>query len=258
MSDEKSIRLHREDEGRIAVITLTRIAKRNALDRATAIQFGDALRQLKDDRTVRVLIITGTDNCFGGGSDIKELRDRDVEDTLRYHPSPLFLNVEDFPHPVIAAINGMAIGGGLELAMACDIRIAVRSATFGLPEIDIGTFPVAGATYRLVRLVGEGRAKELIYTGRMFGADEARAMNLVEEVVEDHELMERSREMARRIASGSSLAVRLSKLAMNAAARGEALEGVLEVVMTLVLNGSEERKERMTDFLEKRGKWAKK
>jgi enoyl-CoA hydratase len=257
MSDEATIRVDLHDEGTIAVITLTRIAKRNALNRATSVQLREAIRRLADDRVVRALIITGTEKCFAAGSDIRELRDRDVEDTLRFHPSPLFLEVEDFPHPVIAAINGMAVGGGIELAMACDIRLAVRSATFGLPELDIGTFPVAGATYRLVRIVGVGRAKELIYTGRMFGADEALAMNLVEELVDEDALLPRAFEMARRIASGSSLSVRMSKLAMNATMRGEPLEGVLEVMMTLVLNGSDERKQRMGDFLEKRGRWAK-
>jgi enoyl-CoA hydratase/carnithine racemase len=249
--------LDREDDGRIAIVRLNRPSKRNALNAATKSAMRDAFAALAEDRGVRVVIVTGSGAAFAAGSDIAELRNFTAEDAMRGHPSGLFRQVEDFPHPVVAAVNGLAIGGGLELALACDLRIAARGAKFGLPEVDLGTFPVAGATYRLMRLVGVGRAKELIYTGRTFGADEALAMRLVEEVVDDADLMERARDMARRIAMGGDLATRMCKAAMNAAARGEPLEGLLEVVMTGVLNGTEERKQRMDDFLEKRGKWAR-
>ena len=182
------------------------------------------------------------------------MRDRKAEDALRAINSTLFREVEEFPRPVIAAINGFALGGGCELALACDLRVAARSAKLGQPEVGLGILPGAGGCYRLMRLVGLGRAKELIFTGRVITADEAFAIGLVEEVVDDGKARDRALDLARSIASQAPLAVRFAKAAMNSAARGEPTEVLLESTMQAVLFESDEKRRRMTEFLEKKKK----
>jgi enoyl-CoA hydratase len=247
------VRIERE-EGNVALLVVDRPEKRNALDRATVEAFRAALRELKEDPTVHALVVTGVDKSFVAGADIAEMRERRAEDALRAINASLFREVEDFPRPVIAAINGFALGGGCELALACDVRIAAKSAKLGQPEVGLGIIPAAGGCYRLARVVGLGRAKELIFTGRVITADEALAIGLVEEVVADGEARTRALALARDMAKQAPMAVRLAKSALNAFARGESPEVLLESTIQAVLYETEDKKKRMTDFLEKRSK----
>jgi enoyl-CoA hydratase len=253
MTEKSPIRVDRE-EGNVAVLVVDRAEKRNALDRATVEAFRAALRELRDDPSLHALVVTGTEKSFVAGADIAEMRERRAEDAFRAINASLFREVEDFPRPVIAAINGFALGGGCELALACDVRIAVESAKLGQPEVGLGIIPAAGGCYRLARVVGLGRAKELIFTGRLIAAREALAIGLVEEVVPDGEARSRATALAREIAKQAPLAVRLAKSALNAFARGESPEVLLESSLQAVLYETEEKKRRMTEFLEKRSK----
>jgi enoyl-CoA hydratase len=253
MAERSPVRIEREP-GEIAVLVVDRPEKRNALDRTTVEAFHAALREVEDDPSVRALVVTGVEKSFVAGADIGELRDRRGEDALRAINSSLFRAVEDFPRPVIAAINGFALGGGCELAIACDLRIAARSAKLGQPEVGLGIIPGAGGCYRLARLVGLGRAKELIFTGRVLSADEALALGLVEEVVPDGEARPRACAIAREIAKQAPLAVRFAKAALNAFARGETSEILLESSLQGILYETDEKRRRMTEFLEKRSK----
>ncbi|HZV03100.1 MAG TPA: enoyl-CoA hydratase-related protein, partial [Planctomycetota bacterium] len=233
------VRIERE-EGNVALLVVDRPEKRNALDKATVEAFRSALRELKEDATVHALVVTGVEKSFVAGADIAEMRERRAEDALRAINASLFREVEDFPRPVIAAINGFALGGGCELALACDVRIAAKSAKLGQPEVGLGIIPAAGGCYRLARVVGLGRAKELIFTGRIITADEALAIGLVEEVVADGEAKTRALALAREIARQAPMAVRLAKSALNAFARGENPEVLLESTIQAVLYETEE------------------
>ncbi len=165
----------------------------------------------------------------------------------------LFARIEELEIPVIAAINGLALGGGLELAMACDIRIASSKAKFGQPEINIGIFPGGGGTQRLPRLVGMGMAKKMVLTGEMISAEEAYRIGLVEEIVEPEKLMDRTKEIAAKIAEKSAIAVKLAKKALNASMNTPLREGLrYEVSLFSILFASEEAKRLMKEFLEKR------
>jgi enoyl-CoA hydratase len=247
------VRVERED-GNVAVLVIDRPEKRNALDKATVEAFRAALREIRDEPAIHALVVTGVEKSFVAGADIAEMRERRAEDALRAINASLFRELEDFPRPVIAAINGFALGGGCELALACDIRIAVKSAKLGQPEVGLGIIPAAGGCYRLARVVGLGRAKELIFTGRILTADEALAIGLVEEVVADGEARTRACALARDIAKQAPLAVRLAKSALNAFARGETNEVLLESSLQAILYETEDKRRRMTEFLEKRSK----
>jgi enoyl-CoA hydratase len=247
------IRVDRE-EGNVAVLVVDRPEKRNALDKATIEAFRAVLRELREDASIHALVVTGVEKSFVAGADIAEMRERRAEDALRAINASLFRELEDFPRPVVAAINGFALGGGCELALACDIRIAAKSAKLGQPEVGLGIIPAAGGCYRLARVVGLGRAKELIFTGRIMTADEAHAIGLVEEVVPDGEARTRAVALAREISKQAPLAVRLAKSALNAFARGETPEVLLESSLQAILYETDEKKRRMTEFLEKRKK----
>ncbi|MCS7130848.1 MAG: enoyl-CoA hydratase-related protein, partial [Archaeoglobaceae archaeon] len=165
----------------------------------------------------------------------------------------LFAKIEELEIPVIAAINGFALGGGLELAMACDIRIASTKAKFGQPEINIGIFPGGGGTQRLPRLVGMGMAKKMVLTGEMISAEEAYRIGLVDELVEPEKLMDRAKEIANKIAEKSAIAVKLAKRALNASMNTPLREGLrYEASLFSILFASEEAKKLMRDFLEKK------
>ena len=253
MSEKSPVRIDRED-GQVAVIVIDRPEKRNALDLATIEALRAALHELRADPHVHAVVLTGVDKSFVAGADIAEMRERRAEDALRAINSSLFREVEDFPRPVIAAINGYALGGGCELALACDIRIAQTSAKLGQPEVGLGIIPAAGGCYRLARLVGLGRAKELIFSGRVISADEALAIGLVEEVVADGQARARAVTLAREIAKQAPLAVRVAKAALNAFARGSTPEVLLESSLQGILYETEDKQRRMTEFLEKRAK----
>ena len=250
--DFKTIQVSRD--GAVATLTLNRPDVRNAINLEMIEELTEALGTLAVDESVRALILVGAgDKAFAGGADIAELRARGHLEALQAINGTLFQKVEDFPKPTLAAIRGFALGGGLELALACDLRVAGKGAKFGLPEVTLGIYPAAGGTWRLPRLVGLGRAKELVFTGRIFGADEALALGILERLVEDAEVLSTAQALAQQIAANAPLAVRIAKLSLNAAARGEN-PATVERLGQAVLFDSKEKLDRMAAFLEKKNK----
>jgi len=245
-----------ETEDRLAVVTLNRPDVRNAIDSTMVNELHDALDGLLADGEAQALVITGAgDKAFAGGADIAQLRERTSLDALHTINAALFNKIEALPFPTIAAVRGFALGGGCELAMACDLRVAGEGAKFGQPEVALGIIPAAGGTQRLPRLVGLGRAKELVLTGRVIDAAEAHRIGLVNHVVPDADVLDAAKRLAREILKQGSLAVRLAKLALNASSRaGQDAGLLLEQVAQAVLFDSKEKRERMTAFLEKRRK----
>jgi enoyl-CoA hydratase len=244
-----------ERRGAVVLLTLHAPHKRNAIDRAMIEALHSALDRLRDDDSVGALVVTGAgEQAFAAGADIAELRERRAAQALAGINARLFARIEEFPVPVVAAIRGHALGGGCELAIACDLRIAGESAKLGQPEVKLGIIPGAGATSRLPRLVGAGRARELILTGRVVDARTALAIGLVNEVVADAEVVERALAVATEITQNGRLAVRLAKAALNALVwPAPGLAGPLESFAQAVLFDSDEKRARMTAFLE-RGK----
>jgi enoyl-CoA hydratase len=252
MSRYKTILL--EVKGRIATLTVNRPDVRNALSQQAVDEIHAALRELAGRDDVGVLILTGAgDRSFVAGADIREIRQRGKQEALQAINQELFTAVENFPWPVIAAVNGYALGGGFELALACDIRVASESARFGFPETGLGIIPAAGGTQRLPRYVGWGKAKEMILTGDIIDAGEAERLGLVSQVVPADELMAAARAVAEKILSRGPLATRLAKLTLNMSARAGLDAGLqLERLAQTVLFESKDKKEGTTAFLEKR------
>ena len=233
------------------MLTLNSAKKRNAIDRTMVEAMHRALDELSAEHELACLIITGSgEKAFAAGADIAELKERGARQALQAINSALFKRIEELPFPVIAAVRGYALGGGCELAMACDIRVAGESAKMGLPEVKLGIIPAAGGTYRLPRLVGLGRAKELIYTGRILEAGECLRIGLVNCVVPDGEVVSRAQELAAEIAANGTLAVRAAKVTMNALARpGEAAAVTFESTVQALLYDTEDKHRRMEAFL---------
>lgn len=247
----RTIRIDRPEPG-IAVLTLDRPEVRNAIDLDMVRETIAALDELATDDTLRALVVRGEgEKAFAGGADIAQMRERRAPDALRAINAGMFQKVEDFPRPTIAAIRGYALGGGCELALCCDIRVAGEGARLGFPEVGLGIFPAAGGTHRLPRLVGIGRARELVFTGRIVTAAEAHSFGLVEHLVPDDRVDLRARELAGEIARNGALAVRIAKLAFNAVARGDSPEPI-EKLGQAILFESAEKMERMTAFLERK------
>ena len=247
----RSIRL--ETREGIAVVTIDRPQARNAISLEVVNEMRAALDLVARDPLARALILTGAGPAvFASGADIRELRRRGATDALRGINSSLFLDVERFPLPTLAAVNGYALGGGCELAMACDLRIASETARFGQPEVGLGIIPAAGATYRLPRLIGSGRAHEMILTGRILDASEALAIGLVNRVVPGDRLLDEARSTAALMARKGPLAVRAAKLALQAALFGPDAGHAAERLAQAVLFESEDKREGMTAFLEGR------
>jgi enoyl-CoA hydratase len=248
----ETILLERDDDG-IALCTFNRPEVRNALDLAMVAEIRHLLRALAVDEDVRALIFTGAgEKAFMGGADVVELRDRKAEDALKGINSTLMREIEDFPAPTIAAIRGYALGGGLELAMACDLRVCSHQAKLGQPEVGVGIIPGAGGTYRMPRLIGLGRAKELIYTGRVIDAAEAHSAGLVNRVVPDDTVVDAARDLARQIVRNSPLALRLAKRALNTVFEATDAHLGLESALQAVLFEDPEKEKRMAAFLERR------
>jgi enoyl-CoA hydratase len=241
-------------DGPVSVVTLNRPEKRNALN----LQLVEALSAQLDELAVRdglrAVVLTGAgDKAFVAGADIAELRERGAEESLAGINSSLFRKVEEFPWPVFAAVRGWALGGGLELAMACDVRVAGRSARFGQPELNLGILPAAGGMHRLPALVGMGCAKDLVLTGRLVDAAEALAMGLVSRVVEDERVLEETLEAARASAAMAPLATRLAKSIMNGLFRVRPDTAfTMETAAQAILFESDEKRRRMTEFLERK------
>ncbi len=254
MSDTRKILI--EKRGEIAILTLNAPEKRNAIDLEMVNGLHAALDELlaADDVSVLVLIGAG-DRAFAAGADIAQLKERKGPDALAAINSAIFKRIDDFPVPSIAAIKGFALGGGCELAIACDLRVAGTSAKMGQPEVGLGIIPAAGGTYRLPRLVGLGKARELIYTGRIIDAQECLRIGLVNDVVDDDKVLARALEIAGEIASRGRLAVRLAKATMNALSRpGEAAAVSMESIAQSILFDSEDKHARMQAFLDRKKK----
>ena len=249
-----STRVRTEVTEQIATLTIDRPEVKNALDLTTVNEIRQALQSLAADPNAGVLIITGAgEAAFVSGADINDIRARGRDDGLAAINSSLFAEIERFPRPTIAAINGYALGGGCELALACDIRIAADTAKFGQPELGLGIIPGAGATQRLPRIIGMGRAKHLILTGEIIDAKQAMEIGLVSAVTPAGQLQIRAREMAKRILRQGPLAARLAKLALNASARVDMDSGLLiETLAQAICYGSEDKLEGTAAFLEKR------
>ncbi|MGH7702909.1 MAG: enoyl-CoA hydratase/isomerase family protein [Gemmatimonadales bacterium] len=244
-----------EVTGRVAVVTINRPEKRNALDGPTRCQLLGVLNALRGNSEVRVVVVTGSgEKAFVAGADIAEFEGRTPMDQLRVMSAPsIFDAVDAFPKPVIAMINGFALGGGCELAMACDIRIAADTARLGQPEINLGILPGGGGTQRLPRLVGTGAAYKLLFSGELIDAREALRIGLVDEVVPAAELRARVLALAETIAEKSPVALQLIKEAVRASLRSPLDEGLRqERTLFAVAFSSEDKIEGVKAFLEKR------
>jgi enoyl-CoA hydratase len=238
----------------IATLTIDRPAVKNALDRETVEECLEALGELAARDEAGVVIIAGAgESSFVSGSDINDIRTRTRDDGLAGIASALCSAVEHFPRPTIAAVNGYALGGGCELALACDLRVAADTAKFGQPELGLGIIPAAGGTQRLPRIVGMGWAKHMILTGEIIDAKQALAIGLVTMVTPAGQLQPRTRELAKRILRQGPLAARLAKLALNASSRVDLESGLLiETLAQAICYASEDKQEGTTAFLEKR------
>lgn len=240
----------------ILYLTLNRPEMRNALTPEMWRDISAAVRTAKLDDDVRVVIVTGAgDKALASGADIQELHDRYYMDQMVGTATTALRDLEDLYKPVICAVNGYALGGGCELAEACDLRVATRRSKFGQPEINLSIIPGAGGTQRLARLVGIGKAKELIYTGRIIDAEEAQAIGLVNLVTEDSReaLMAAAEQLARQMISKGPRALMLAKIAINYGTETDINTGLMieRLAQTLALS-TEDRKEGTAAFLEKR------
>lgn len=255
MSDEARVRLSRE--GAVAVVTLDNPARMNALSRSLTRELGRVGRELRDSTETRAIVVTGAgDQAFCAGADLKERRgmsDDEVREQLRQYPEE-FGWLETSPVPVVAAINGVALGGGLEIALLCDLRVAAEHALLGLPETGLGIIPAAGGTQRLTRAVGEPRAKELILLGRRISASHALAIGLVNRVTRPGvNLLADTLEWIRPIAEGAPIAQRAALAAIDAALQLDLPAGLArERELYEGCLASEDRREALSAFAEKR------
>ncbi|GLR84125.1 enoyl-CoA hydratase-related protein [Bradyrhizobium iriomotense] len=245
-----------EKRGAVAYVTINRPKVLNALNTPTWKDLRTAFEHARDDDAVRGVILTGAgDKAFVAGADISELAHASAIDAERSSSSgqEVLDLVENLGKPVIAAINGFALGGGCETAMACSIRIAVEHAKFGQPEVKLGLLPGGGGTQRLPRLVGKGRALQLILSGEIISAQEAWRIGLVNEVVQATDLIPRAEAILKMIASNAPIAVKLSLEAVNKGLDTSQSEGfALEASYFGLCAGTEDKKEGTSAFLEKR------
>lgn len=249
----KNIILEIKDD--VGMIRMNRPDAMNALNSETLQELREAISQLKDSDDVKVIIITGEGKAFVAGADIAEMKDMSGDQAKEFSRTgqKVFSKIAKIKKPVIAAINGFALGGGCELAMACDIRIASEKAKLGQPEVNLGVIPGFAGTQRLSRLVGTAKAKEIIFTGDMVDAQTAHSIGLVNQVVPAEQLMDTCMELAKKIASKGPTAVKLAKKVIN-----EGIEEKLDKGSDYESDefgecfASGEAKEGMTAFLEKR------
>jgi enoyl-CoA hydratase len=253
MSNYETITVEKREQ--VAFLTINRSDKLNALNKQVHAEGVSALEELRKDETIRVVIITGAgEKSFIAGADISEfggqtpVSQRDV-----FHAPSLFNFLDTFPKPVIAMINGFCLGGGNELAMACDLRTASEKARFGQPEINLGIIPGGGGTQRLTKLIGETKAMELILTGDMIDAPTALRLGLVNYVFAPEELEAKTLELANKIAEKSPIALQMAKEAVKLASKSNLDEGLRrEVDLFAICFSTEDKEEGVAAFLEKR------
>lgn len=236
----------------IQILKINRPKVFNALNRETVDLIDKKIEEIKKDKEIRALIITG-DHHFAAGADISDMIEKTPEEAKAFLFTKTFSKLENIEIPTIAAICGYALGGGLELALACDLRIASEDAQLGLPEINLGIIPGAGGTVRLPRLIGEAKSKELIYLGGRLTASEAYQYGIVNRVVKKEELMEEAFKMAKKLADKAPLALRAAKESIlygEGRSKTEALKRESELWSGLF--ASHDQKEGMRAFLEKR------
>ncbi len=238
----------------IAVVTINRPDVRNALRIETIEELRAAMNDLRANAGVGAIVFTGAgDQSFVAGRDIKDLYKLTKYDALEHRLSNLFRDLEQFEKPTIAAVNGYALGGGLEFALCCDLRIAAENAVLGLPETRLNIIPAAGGTQRLPRVVGIGIAKDMILTGRLLDAKRAYEVGLVSEVVPAAKLLDAAMETARKIVERGPLATRLAKLVLNMSSQTTQDAGlIVERLAQALLFDSKDKVEGVTAFLEKR------
>jgi enoyl-CoA hydratase/carnithine racemase len=245
-----------ESAGGVCTITLNRPGSMNSLNLRTVEALAAAVDALRSDRSVRVVVITGAgEKAFCSGADLKERATLSPDQVRRFIATirNTFTAIEDLPQPVIAAVNGVALGGGTELLLACDLRVASERATLGLTEVRLAIIPGAGGTQRLPRLIGKGRAKELILTGRSIGAAEALAIGLVNRVVPADRLMEAARELAGEMLSAGPVALQQAKRAINQGCETDLATGLkLETAAYEAVIPTRDRAEGLAAFAEKR------
>lgn len=237
----------------VAVVTLNRPKQLNALCDKLIAELNSTLRDFDEDSSVKAIVLTGSDKAFAAGADIKEMSERDYANVQRNDMLSTWQNVKSIRKPIIAAVNGFALGGGCELAMMCDIILAGDKATFGQPEVLIGTVPGAGGSQRLTRAVGKSKAMEWILTGRPFTAQEAEKAGLVSRVVPSEKLVPEAIKLAEEIASLSSPVVQVAKECVNRAFESSLNEGLLYELRQFHSTWAlKDREEGMKAFTEKR------
>ena len=255
MSGAASMILLKEDRGTVRILKLNRPEVRNALNEELRTAVAREVRTAETDPTVRAIVLTGEGpKSFCAGADVQALIHRTPQEMLgQLHVERIDFILERSTKPVLAAINGYAFGGGFELALACAIRIASANATVGLPEVNLGIFPSLGGTQRLPRLVGVGRAMEMVLSARILTAQEALEFGIVSRVVPQEKLLDEAVELAGTIASKGPLAVRLAKDAILTGFGMPIEEGLrYENRMAAIVMGTKDKKEGLTAFLEKR------
>lgn len=250
----RTIRLHKEHD--LAVITLNRTDHLNVLNSLVLSEMDGALNEIERDKGIGVVILTGGEHCFSAGFDIGEINGfvtaADARDFFR-EVHAVFARLEELEKPVIAAIGGLCLGGGCELALACDLRIAADNATFGQPEIKIGMIPGGGATQRLPRLIGMTKAKELLLTGDYVNAQEAARIGLVNKVIATTSLLDGARAMAEKIAQYPQGAVKATKLAVNGGMHMDIKSAIVHESRCFdAIFASEDQREGVMAYMEKR------
>jgi enoyl-CoA hydratase len=242
-------------DNNVAVLTIDRQDKLNALNPQVVEEIGQSLLEIEAEGPPAIIVTGAGEKAFVAGADIAAMNDMDPLQAKRFaevgHAAMALLDRS--PVPTIAAVNGFALGGGCEIALSCDIRIAAANALFGFPEVGLGILPGMGGTQRAPRLIGPAVAKELIFTGRRIGADEARLMGLVNHVVPEGEALNAAKEMAAEIAANGPVAVRHAKAAANRALDVDIISGLeYEADQFALLFATEDAKEGMSAFMEKR------
>ena len=253
MSDEQLVLVERQAEQRTALVRLNRPKQLNALNGAVMDTLCNALEELDRDDEVRAIVVTGNERAFAAGADIGEMANASPVEMLLTNRIGQWDRIRRITKPVIAAVNGWALGGGCELAMALDLIVAGEGAKFGQPEINLGVIPGAGGTQRLTRAIGKSRAMRMILTGDPITAAEAERAGLIAVVTQDELVVEDALALAARIATKSPIALRLAKEAINAAYEMSLTDALAhERRLFYLLFASDDQKEGMAAFLEKR------